>query len=389
MIKKKITILGSTGSIGKSIINILKKDINNFDVQLLTVDSNINELLKQIKIFNVKNIIVTNYKKFLKIKKILKNKKINIYNNFNSLDKIFTYKKNDYIMNAISGLSGLDPTIKIIKFTKKIAIANKESIICGWSLIKKELDKNKTEFVPIDSEHFSIYSLIGTSKNLDIENVYITASGGPFLKLPLKNFKTITVKSALNHPNWKMGKKITIDSATMMNKVFEIIEAKKIFDLNYNKLKILVHPKSYVHAIVKFKNGLTKILIHDTNMTIPIFNSLYHKSEKQIKSRKLDFSIINKMNLKKIDLKKFPVVKILDKLPNKNSLFETVIVATNDNLVEMFLNNKIKFLDISKIMLKIVKNKEFSRFKKIIPKKVREIIELSNYVSLKINSMHI
>ena len=389
MIKKRITILGSTGSIGKSLINILKKDINSFEILLLTVDNNINELLKQVKIFNVKNIIITNHKKFLMIKKILKNKKINIYNNFDYMDKIFKNKMNHYTMNAISGLSGLEPTIKIIKFTKKIAIANKESIICGWPLIKKELLKNKTEFVPIDSEHFSIYSLIDKSKNKDIDNIYITASGGPFLKLPLKSFKDIEIKSALKHPNWKMGKKITIDSATMMNKVFEVIEAKKIFDLDYNKLKILVHPKSYVHAIIKFKNGLTKILIHDTNMTIPIFNSLYNKNEKQIKSSRLNFSIINKMNFENIDQKRFPVVKILDKLPNNNSLFETVIVAANDNLVEMFLNNKIQFLDISKTMLKILKNKEFSQFKKIIPKNVSQIIKLSNYVSLKINSMHI
>jgi len=387
--KKKITILGSTGSIGKSLINILKKDINSFNILLLTADKNINELLKQIKIFKVKNIIVTNYKKFLQIKNILKNNQINIYNNFDSINKIFHNKKNDYIMNAISGLDGLEPTIKIIKFTKKIAIANKESIICGWSLIKKELIKNKTEFVPIDSEHFSIYSLIGKSKNKDIESVYITASGGPFLKLPLNSFNSITVKSALNHPNWKMGKKITIDSATMMNKVFEIIEAKKIFDLDYNKLKILVHRKSYVHAIIKFKNGLTKILIHDTNMTIPIFNSLYEGNKKKIVSKKLDFSIINKLNFDKIDLKKFPVVKILDILPHKNSLFETVIVAANDNLVRMFLNNKIQFLDISKTMLKIVKKKEFFKFKHIIPKRVDEIIKLNDYVSLKINTMHI
>lgn len=147
---------------------------------------------------------------FLKIKRLLKNKKINIYNNFNLINKIFYNQKNDYVMNAISGLDGLEPTIKIIKFTKKIAIANKESIICGWSLIKNELQKNQTKFVPIDLEHFSIYSLIGKSTNSDIENIFITASGGPFYKLPLNNFKSITVKSALNHPNWKMEKKLQL-----------------------------------------------------------------------------------------------------------------------------------------------------------------------------------
>ena len=387
--KKKITILGSTGSIGKTLINILKKDKKETEILLLTANKNINELLKQIKIFKVKNIIVTNFQKFLQIKKILKGKKINIQNNFNTMNKIFAYKKNDYVMNAITGLDGLSPTVKIIKFTKKIAIANKESIICGWPLIKKELIKNKTEFIPIDSEHFSIHSLIGKSKNSDIENVYITASGGPFSKLPLSKFKSITVKSALNHPNWKMGKKITIDSATMMNKVFEIIEAKKIFDLNFSKLKILVHSKSYVHAVIKFKNGLTKILIHDTDMKIPIFNSLYSKNQKIIKSKKLNFSIINNLKFENVNIKKFPIIKILNMLPNKDSLFETIIVSANDNLVKMFLNNEIHFLDISKTLLRILKNKEFLRFKQIIPKNVDEITKLNDYVSIKINTMDI
>ena len=387
--KKKIVILGSTGSIGKNLVNILKKDKKNFDVCLLSANKNIIEILKQIKIFNVKNIVVTNYQKFLQIKKILNKKNINIFNNFDSINKIFNKKKIDYVMSSISGIEGLEPTIKIIKFTKKIAIANKESIICGWPLIKKELLKNKTKFIPIDSEHYSIYSLIGKSKNVNIEKVFLTASGGPFNNYPLNKFKSITLKSALNHPNWKMGKKITIDSATMMNKVFEVIEAKKIFDLNYSKLGILVHPKSYVHALIKFKNGLTKILIHDTNMVIPIFNSLYEDETKTIKTNKLNFSIINDLNFKNIDVKKFPVVKILNQLPKHHSLFETVIVSANDNLVNMFLNKKIKFLDISKVLLRVAKSKEYSKYKRIIPKNVEDIVKLSNYVSLKINLLDI
>ena len=387
--KKRIAILGSTGSIGKNLINILKKDKLNTEITLLTTNINIKEILKQVKIFKVKNIIITNYKEYLKLKKKLNKTKVKIYNNFDSFDEIFKKKKIDYVMSAIAGLDGLYPTLKIIKFTRKIAIANKESIICGWPLIKKKLSKFKTEFVPIDSEHFSIYSLIGKSKNNDIQNIYITASGGPFLKLPLNKFKNITIKSALKHPNWSMGKKITIDSATMMNKVFEIIEAKKIFELDYSKLKILVHSNSYVHAIIKFKNGLTKILIHDTNMTIPIFNSLHQNNTKKIQSKKLDFTIINNLDFMKIDLRRFPVVKILKSLPSQHSLFETIIVAANDSLVNMFLEGKIKFLDISKKLLRIVKNKKFSKYKRIIPKNINEIKELSDYVSLKVNSMHI
>ena len=387
--KKKIVILGSTGSIGKTLINILKKDKKNFEIVLLTVNKNIKELLKQVKIFNVKNIIVTNKKQYLTVKNNLKNKKINIYNNFSSITKILKKKNIDYTMNAISGLDGLNPTLKIIKFTKNIAIANKEAIICGWPLIKNELKKNKTEFIPIDSEHFSIWTLINKARNQDIEKIFITASGGPFHNYPLNKFKSITPKIALKHPNWKMGKKITIDSATLMNKVFEVIEAKKIFNFDYKKLNILVHPKSYVHAIVKFTNGLTKILIHDTNMTIPIFNSLYPNFQKKIESKDLDLSIINNLDFKKTNIKKFPVLKILNNLPNNHSLFETVIVSVNDKLVHMFLQNKIKFLDISKIMLKIINNKEFTKYKKIIPKNIEQITQLSHYVSLKIKSFRI
>ena len=387
--KKKIALLGSTGSIGKSFLNILKKDANNCEILLLSVNSNIKELLKQLKIFTVKNIIVTNKKSYLEIKKKLKNKKINIYNNYDLLNKIFKKQKADYILNAISGLEGLDPTLKTIKFTKNIAIANKESIICGWTLIQKELKKFKVKFIPVDSEHFSIWSLIDNAKNTDVEKVFITASGGPFNRFPLNKFNEITIKKALKHPNWKMGKKISIDSATLMNKVFEIIEAKKIFNYKYSQLKILIHPNSYVHAIVKFNNGLIKMLMHDTNMRIPIFNSFYRNYEKKISTKNIDFDILNNLDFSNVDLIKFPVVNILKKMPNKDSLFETVLVSANDKLVDLFLNKKITFNQISTLLFKIIKMKEFSKFKKLKAKNIDEIIKLNDYVSLKIENLTI
>ena len=387
--KKKIILLGSTGSIGKSFLNILKKDANNFDILLLSVNKNIKELLKQLKVFKVRNIVVSDKKSFLRIKKILINKKINIYNDYNLIHKIFIKSEADYTLNAISGLDGLSPTLKTIKFTKKIAIANKESIICGWSLIKKELNKFKVKFIPVDSEHFSIWSLIHDAKNINVEKVFITASGGPFNKFPLNKFNKITIKQALKHPNWKMGKKISIDSATLMNKVFEIIEAKKIFNYRYNQLKILIHPDSYVHAIVKFNNGLTKILIHDTNMKIPIFNSFYTNYEKKIQTKELDFDLINKLNFTNVDIAKFPVVGILKKMPSTDSLFETVIVSANDKLVDLFLKKKITFNQISTILLKIIEMKEFTKFKRFKVKNIDEIVKLNSYVSLKIDNLSI
>ena len=386
---KKIVILGSTGSIGISLINIIKKDKRKFKIELLTANKNYKKLIKQIKFFNVKNVIITDKKSFIITKEILKNKNINIYNDFNSLSKILKNKNIDYTMSAISGFDGLEPTLNIIKFTKIIAIANKESIICGWDLIKKQLNKFNTKFMPIDSEHFSIYALIDDIKSNNLEKVYITASGGPFRKYPLKFFKNITLKKALNHPNWSMGKKISIDSATMMNKVFEVIEAKKIFNLKYNQLEILIHPQSYLHAMVKFKNGLTKLLIHDTNMTIPIFNSLYPKFENKIISNKLDIKKLNTLDLQEISQKRFPVISIIKKLKDTDSLFETVIVVANDCLVNLFIQKKIKFIDISNNLLKILNKKEFIKYKHIKPKNIDEINKLSNYVSLKINSMSV
>ena len=352
--KKKIAILGSTGSIGKSLINILKKDKKNIEVFLLTAHKNYKELFKQIKIFNVKNIIITDPISYLKVKKLLKQRKINVFSSLEVLNKIFFKKKIDYTMSAISGFNGLKPTLDIIKYSKIIAIANKESIICGWSLIKKRLKKYNTQFIPVDSEHFSIWSLTNKSFHNNIEKVFITASGGPFKNYPIKKFKSITKKQALKHPSWIMGKKISIDSATMMNKVFEIIEAKKIFNLRYNQLEILVHPKSYVHALVKFNNGLLKILVHDTDMTIPIFNSLYQNNEKKIKSKKIDISSLNNLNFESVDTKKFPIIKLIDTLPEHESLFETIIVSANDCLVKNFLNNKLSFLDIYKILSKMI-----------------------------------
>ncbi len=386
---KKIVIFGSTGSIGKSLLSIIKKNKKNFKIELISANKNYKKLIKQAKYFNVKNLIITDQNSFLKAKKINKNININIYNNFTSVKKIFKNKKVDYTMSAITGFEGLKPTLDIIRFTKLIAIANKESIICGWNLIKKNLKKYKTKFIPVDSEHFSIWSLIYNDKCKNFEKIYLTASGGPFRKYPINKFNKITPKKALKHPNWSMGKKISIDSATMMNKVFEIIEAKKIFNLNYSQLEILIHPQSYLHAIVKFNNGLTKLLIHDTNMKIPIFNSLYHETHDRFKSYPLNIQILNNLELKKINKKRFPVIKIINRLKDEDSLFETVIVSANDNLVNKFLKNEIKFTDISKKLLKITKLNEFKKLKVIKPKNVNEIEKLADYVGLKINTMSV
>ena len=383
--KKKIAILGSTGSIGKTLIEIIKKDKDKFDVFLLTADRNYNELFKQAKALNVKNLIITNRKSFNKLKK-KKLRNIKIFNNYDSFDYIFK-KKIDYVMSSISGIHGLEPTIKIIKYTYKIAIANKEAIICGWHLIQKNLKKFKTKFIPVDSEHFSIFYALQGNKVSNIDKIYLTASGGPLYNIPKSRFKNIKISEAVKHPNWKMGKKISVDSATMMNKVFEIIEAKKIFNLNYNQLDILVHPKSYIHAIIKFNDGMIKVIAHDTNMKIPIFNSLYDNKNKMIKTDQINIKKLNFLNFTKVDITKFPSIKLIKRLQNKDSLLETIIVLGNDELVNLFLLKKINFTDINIFLRKLINMKEVKNIGLKKPSDINSIFSVNEKVRKKINQI--
>ena len=383
--KKKIAILGSTGSIGKQTLKIIKKDKKNFDVVLLSTNKNTKLILEQAKEFNVKNIVIKNYESYLKFKK--KIKYLKVHKNFDNLEQ-FIKKKLDYTMCAITGLEGLKPTLKIVKHTKTIAIANKESIICGWCLINKQLQKHKTKFIPVDSEHFSIWSVIKDLNPSVVENIIITASGGPFFNNKNNSLK-ITPKLASSHPNWKMGAKISVDSSTLMNKVFEIIEAKKIFNIELKKFKILIHPKSYVHAIVKLKNGLIKIVAHDTDMKIPITNSLYLNENKFIKTKKINVNILNDLKLTEVNKKQFPLIKLLKAVPKNNTLFETLLVSMNDELVSLFLNKKISYDKISKNLLSRINSKSFSKFKRKKLNNLAQIEKLNNFVRLKTKTLSV
>ena len=383
---KKIIILGSTGSIGKSLLKIISNDKYSFDIKLLTAHKNYKELLKQAKLFNVKNVIITDKKTYNSKKNFFKKNKIKIFNNYSDLNNILN-KKVDYVMNSIVGLDGLEPTLKIIKFTKNIAIANKESIICAWNLIEKKLKNYKTNFIPVDSEHFSVWHALSKKLSSDnIKKIYLTASGGPLLNLSLNKIKKIKINQVLRHPTWNMGKKISVDSATLMNKIFEVIEAKKLFNLKYNQIKILIHPNSYVHAIVEFKNDMISIIAHKTTMDIPIYNTL-NLDNKMFKSKNnqgIEIKKLNNLAFKNVDKNKFPVVNILKKLPNKNSLFETALVTANDHLVQLYLKRKIKFNEIPLKLFKIINLKEISLLKNKTPKNINEILKITRYVRSKV-----
>ena len=382
--RKNIAIIGSTGSIGKTLLSLVNH--KNYKIVLLAANRNYKNLLKQAVKYRVKNLIITDPASYVKALIFKKSKTIKIYNNFEHLNKILK-KKLDYVMSSFSGINGLEPTFKLIKHTKTIAIANKESIICAWPLLKKELKKHKTKFIPVDSEHFSIWSDIKYAETKNIKKIFLTASGGPLLKLDSNQLKNINRSIVLNHPTWKMGKKISIDSATMMNKCFEVMEAKNIFEIDYKKIKILVHPSSYVHAIVQYNNGIFKLIAHDTTMKIPIFNTINSGNELYNEISIPNLKKLNNLDFQPIDKNKFPGLHLLKLLPNKHSMFETVIVSINDIIVQKYLDGKIQFNDISKLILKFIKSKEYQRFKYIYPKNINQIMTLKMKINHRISNI--
>jgi 1-deoxy-D-xylulose-5-phosphate reductoisomerase len=384
--KKKIAILGSTGSIGKSTLDVISKDKKNFDVVLLSAKNNYKKLIQQAKRFKVKNIIIKNELFYEKAKKILKKTKIKVFSGNTPMTSIISGKI-DFTMSAIVGLAGLQPTVDAIKVSKTVALANKESIVCGWHILEKLKTKYNTKILPVDSEHFSIMELIQNAKDDEVAEIIITASGGPFLYTPLKKFKFIKASQAIKHPNWKMGKKISVDSANLMNKVFEVIEAYKLFKINRKKYRIIIHPQSYVHSIIRFKNGLTKMILYNSDMKIPISNMLYKNNNKFIDSKKIKSKILNKMNFLEVDKKKYPSVKLIDKCLNLGTPSQIIINASNEVLVDQFLKGKIRFLDIVSTINMIFKHKEFNKYARRKAKSLKDIKIIDNWARLKTTNM--
>ena len=359
--KLKISILGSTGSIGTTALKIINKKKKIFIVNLLSAKKNFRLISNQIKKYNPKVFVVTDKKVFLKIKNKFKKSKTKIYNDFNNK----SFLKSHITISSIPGIAGLKPTIAMISFSKRILIANKESIICGWELIKMKAKKYKTKIVPIDSEHFSILKLLENHKIKDIKKIYLTASGGPFLNYKPNQFKSISPQLALKHPKWKMGKKISIDSATLMNKLLEIIEAQKLFNIPSSKLDVLIHPNSLVHAILELKNGLIKFIYHETTMVIPIANAIFEKNMNidqfyKIKKSKKKSPIEN-LKFYQVNTKIFPIFKLKDRA---NEFISTPIIinAANELLIDLFLKKKINFLDISKTIMKIMNDRNYKKY---------------------------
>jgi 1-deoxy-D-xylulose-5-phosphate reductoisomerase len=372
--KKKICILGSTGSIGKATLEIISKNKKDFDVVLLSGNNNVKLLITQAKKFKPKYIYSNNFYFQEKLRIFCKANKINLIDDLLFLKGI----KFDITVAAISGIAGLIPTINIIKFSKKILIANKESIICGWKFILKELKKYNCHFTPIDSEHFSIHNLIMYKNINTIKDIYLTASGGPFFEKKV-NLNKVTPAQAVKHPNWKMGKKISIDSANLMNKVLEVIEASLIFNLPINKFKIIIHPQSLIHAVVEFKNGLSSMLYHYNDMKIPIANSLYNNFY-NYKNNHHEFLSQNQLTFIKANSKRNPSLKILKFKNVLNQKGFILINALNEILVQKFLENKITFSDITNKLLRILNSKIVKNYLKNHQiRHINDVFKVYNY----------
>ena len=379
--KKIISILGSTGSIGLSTLKIINNKKNLFKINILAANKNYKIICEQIKRYKPLVYVINDLSVLKKVRKKFKNKKIKIVSEIDLKKKYF--KKSDISVAAIPGIAGLKPTIELTRISKKILIANKESIICGWNLIKKSAFCNKTKIIPIDSEHFSILELLKNQNINDVKKIYLTASGGPFLNYKLSKLKKVKPNQAIKHPKWKMGNKISIDSASLMNKIFETIEAQKLFLIDLKKIEIVIHPESLIHAIIELKNGLFKFIYHETTMLIPIANAMFDENLDienllKIKKNKKDHIFFNNLNFKNVNTKRFPIIKLK---PRINEYHSTPIIlnAVNEILVDQFLKKKIPFTSFYNYIISVLNDRNYKKNAIKIPRNISQVFEIDQW----------
>ncbi len=383
MSKKTITILGSTGSIGTNTVDVIKNNKNYFSVLSLTAKDNVNLLTKQANTLKPKYVAIQNKNKYKDLKNNLFGKKIKILAGDDGVLEL-TDKKVSFVIAAIVGLAGLKPTYNSIKNCKRMCLANKECLVSAGDFFMKEIKKYDCELLPVDSEHNAIFQLCNSSKlSNDIESITLTASGGPFRKYNLNQLRKATLQKALKHPNWKMGSKITIDSATMMNKAFEVIEAYHLFNLKINQINVIVHPESIIHSMVNFVDGTTTALLSDHDMRIPIFYSLFWPSRKSYNLKRINLNKINKFTFTNLNKFLKQAINMAFLSLKKGGSKPLILNAANEIAVKHFLNKKIKFLDILNTVKYILKSSKNYKLKSIndvyfFDKEIRSITD--NYL---------
>ena len=370
---KKIAILGITGSIGISTIEVVRQHPQDFEIVLASSNNNYSKLFELAKEFKIPELVITNSALKQKITDIPRNSSLTFGEN--ELQRKIGSVECDTILNAISGSAGLRSSITTISKGIDLALANKESLIMAGHKIMKMVKNSKTNLLPVDSEHSAILQAIGSSKPDEIRSIIITASGGPFRDLPLNEFKNITLEDALKHPTWNMGAKITIDSATMMNKGLEIIEAHWLFDKSYEDIKAVIHPQSILHSFVEFIDGSIVAQLSFPTMKIPILYALSHP--KHIKSTIQKTNILDLPNLtfSELSIERYPLYNTAINAGTEGGILPTVLNASNEAAIDLFLNRKIRFTDISRIV-----EKQISKFHNFQNPSIEEIIKINKDV---------
>ncbi|MBD3615793.1 MAG: 1-deoxy-D-xylulose-5-phosphate reductoisomerase [Gracilimonas sp.] len=350
MKKQKLAILGSTGSIGTQALDIVRQHSDKFEIVALTANSNWELLAEQVKEFSPSYTLIGNEGHFETLKNTINHTEV--ISGSDKLPEIASLEEVDTVLNALVGFAGFESTVAAIRAGKKVALANKESLVVGGALITEELKKSKTELIPVDSEHSAMLQcLVGESMS-NIEKIIITASGGPFREFSLKQMEEVTVAEALNHPNWNMGAKITIDSSTMMNKGLEIIEAYWLFDIPVEKIEPVIHPQSIIHSMITFIDGSSKAQLGLPDMKVPIIYALGYPERLPLETARIDWNKIQNLTFEPVDFKRFPCVKLAMDSIKLGGYAPAVLNAANEVAVERFLNKEIGYIYIAEVVEK-------------------------------------
>ena len=343
---KNITILGSTGSIGVQALNVISNHREQFNLIGISANQNVDLLIKQAKLYNPKYVCIVDEKHKKTLSDSLGSMDCKILYGRDGLLELASNDDANILLNALVGSVGMEPTIKAINAGINIALSNKESLVMAGELINKRLDAMNVNLYPVDSEHSAIWQCLIGEENKQIKKLILTGSGGPFRTKKISDFNTITKEEALQHPNWSMGNKITIDSATMMNKGLELIEAYWLFDIDIDNISILIHPESIIHSMVEFIDGSIKAQLGIPSMEIPIQYALTYPDRLYSNCESLDLTRVKSLNFEKPDLEKFRCIDLAYQSIKKGGSYPVVLNVANDILVNNFLNNKINFLDI-------------------------------------------
>lgn len=357
---KRIAILGSTGSIGTQALEVVEEHSDKFEIEVLTAFSNADLLIEQAKKYQPNVVVIANEAKYSEVSAALSAEPVKVYAGADALAQIVEMDTIDMVLTAMVGYAGLLPTIKAIESKKTIALANKETLVVAGKLISRLSAEHKVPIIPVDSEHSAIFQCLAGEFNNEIEKIYLTASGGPFRDKSIEFIRNATKTEALNHPNWNMGAKITIDSASMMNKGLEMIEAKWLFNLSPKQIDVIVHPQSIIHSIAQFEDGSMKAQMGLPDMKLPIQYALSYPHRISSCSPRFDFAKYPELTFEKPDLERFPCLALAIEALEKCGNVPCVMNAANEVAVDAFLNAKISFGDIPVIIGKTMHNIEYN-----------------------------